>query len=195
MATTTPPILLRNTYPPGQPEIGAAPRPLRKTPTSMAQIMFPDGIAATHFVGPLVSGPVQGVQGAAGSALLTLTLQIDWSMGDFSIQLKFPGGSFLQSISAVTYETGLGATVQLGLQQGASDIGTVTLPAKGAASPPQIPSAQLPVWDDECPFCPFCAWLTVTGNTGATQGGAIVLINYVRLARPWSDPATNYNRP
>lgn len=161
----------------------------------MGEIMFPDGILATHVQGPLVSGPVGGVQGAAGSAVLTLTLQIDWSMGNFSIPLKFPGGSFLQSITAVTYEAGLGATVQLGTQQGASDIGTVTLPAKGAVAPAVPPNAQLPMWDDECPFCPFQAWLTVSGNTGATAGGAVVLITYARLAAPWSGPASNYNRP
>lgn len=194
MATATPPIQLRNTYPPGQPAMSAAPKPLRRTPTGVGQIMFPDGVLATHFQGPLVSGPTPGVQGAAGSATLTLTLQIDWSQGDYSIPIQFPGGCFLQSLSAITYETGLGASVQLGTQQGGSDIGTVTLPAKGAVSPPQTPGAQLPVWDDQCPFCPFQAWLTVSGNTGATQGGAIVLITYVRLAAPWSSPATDYNR-
>lgn len=188
MATATPPIQLRNTYPPGQPTMSAAPKPLGKTPTSILQIMFPDGVLASHFQGPLVSGPVQGVQGAAGSALLTLTLQIDYTQGNYSIPIQFPGGSFLQSISAVTYETGLAATITLGTQQGASDIGTITLPAKGTVGAPLTPSVQLPLWDDECPFCPFQGWLNVSGNV-STSGGAILLINYARLAGPWSGPA------
>lgn len=174
--------------------MSAPPKPLRKTPTGIGQIMFPDGLLATHFQGPLVSGPVAGVQGASGSAVLTLTLQIDGTMGNFSIPVQFPGGSFLQSISAITYATGLAATVTLGKQTGASDIATVTLPAKGAIEPPVPPDAQLPLWDDTCPTCPFQCWLNVTGNT-ASNGGAIVLIEYVRLAAPWSDPARDYSRP
>lgn len=193
----TAPILLRNSYPPDQPAKSAPPKSLGSTPVGVSQIMFPDGVQATHFVGPLVSGPTPGVQGAAGSAKLVLTLQIDWSMGNFSIPVQFPFGSFLESITAVTYETGLNAatTVQLGTQQSASDIVTIDeLPAKGAVLEPELPGAQLPVWSDQCPFCPFQMWLTVSGNTGATAGGAILLVNYVRLAAPWSPHARDYNR-
>jgi len=195
MATTLPPILLRNTYPPGQPEQGWAPRPLRRTPEGVNEIMFPGSIIGSHFQGPLISGPVPGVDGAAGSAVLLLSLKIDYTMGDFSVQVPFPGGSFLQSLNAVTYETGLGATVTLGTQTTMSDIGTVPLPALNATAAPIQPSRQLPLWDAVLPEEPFTAWINVTGNTGATAGGAIVLINYIRIAAPWSDPALNHNRP
>lgn len=193
MSTTIPPILLRNTYPPGQPEIGSPPKPLRKTPQAVTQIMFPDGTQSTHFQGPVVSGPAPGVQGAAGSARLTLSLQVDGTMGNFSVPIRFPGGSLLESISAVTYATGLAATVELGTTQGAADVATVTLPAYGAFEDPVPPGVQMPLWDAALPEEPFQIWLTVAGNTVST-GGAIILINYIRLAGPWSDPARDYSR-
>jgi len=193
----TAPINQRNTYPPGQPAMSAPPKRLGTKPTGISQIMYPDGIAATHIQGPLVSGPTPGVQGASGSAQLTLTLQIDSSMGNFSIPIQFPGGSFIQSITAVTYETGLdaGASVQLGQQVNTADIMAATvLPAKGAVLTPVLPLIHMPLWDGVCPMCPFQAWLTVTGNVSHPTGGSIVIITYTRLAGPWSVPATNYSR-
>ena len=190
-ALATPPILTRNTYPPGMPSIGAAPKPLKATPTSINQIASPDGAKATHFQGPLVSGPTPGVQGAIGSAKLVLTVQLDWSMGNFSIPIQFPGGSFLQGFNAACYETGLpaGIAVSLGSQQNGSDIAVWSLPAKGSIEAVAPPLKQMPVWSDSCPFCPFQCWLTVTGNTGSTVGGVLLFIEYLRCAGPWSTPA------
>lgn len=195
MGTTLPPILLRNTYPPGQPEIGWAPRPLRRTPQGIAEIMSPGSIIGTHFQGPVVSGPAPGINGAAGAAQLSVSLQVDWSMGNFQLPITFPGGSFLQSVDAVTYEDGINAAITLGTESGQSDIAEIALPAKGAVAPPVQPEAQLPLWDAVQPQEPFTCWLNVSANTGSTTGGAIILLNYVRIAAPWSEPATNYNRP
>jgi len=156
--------------------------------------MTPGSINGTHFQGPLISGPTPGVDGAAGSALLVLSLQIDYTMGDFSIPVPFPGGSFLQSLNAVTYEAGLTATVTLGAQTGQSTIGTIALPALNATGASIQPARQLPLWNAVPPEQPFTAWLNVAGSAG-TAGGAIILIHYVRVTGPWSDPATNHNRP
>lgn len=161
----------------------------------MAEIATPGSINGTHFQGPVMSGPTPGVDGATGSAQLTLCLQIDWSMGNFSVSIPFPGGSFLQSINAVCYEAGLNAFVMLGTQPGQGDIATIPLPAKGAFEPNIEPQAQLPLWDATTPSEPFTAWLNVSANTGSTTGGVVVLLNYIRLVGPWSVPATNYNRP
>lgn len=196
-ALATPPIQLRNTYPAAQASIGPAPKPLGGAPTSVNQIEFPGSVLGTHFAGPLISGPAPGANYASGSAFLALTLQIDWSMGNFNIPVQFPSGSFIQSVTAVTYEAGLGAavSVSLGTQSGATDIVSFTLPAKGTVLPPVEPTVQLPLWDGVCPFCPFQAWLSVGSNTGHTAGGAIVIIQYVRVAAPWSPAAKNYNKP
>jgi hypothetical protein len=187
-----PPITTRNTYPAGQPTLGGPPKPLLKTPTSVSQIMFPiSGVQGTLYQGPLISGPTPGVAGAAGTAILTLALQIDWTMGNFNLPIQFPGGSFIMSLSAVTYAAGLaGVIANFGSQSGAVDIGKVTIPPAGTVLAPAPPDAQLPLWDKTCPTCPFQAWLGVTGNTGNTSGGTIVLVQYVRLASPWSSPAT-----
>jgi hypothetical protein len=164
-----PPIQLRSTYPAGMPPLGKPPAPLGKTPTSIAQMMFPAiGIPGTHFQGALVSGATPGVQGAAGSALLTLTLQLDSSMGNFDLPIQFPGGSFLTSFTAVTYAPGLAATAALGTQQAGTDIGSFVLPALGAVAAPVPPSVQLPVWSAVAPVSPFQAWLHVASNTTIT---------------------------
>jgi hypothetical protein len=183
-----PPIQLRSTYPAGMPPLGSAPKLFGKTPTSIAQIMFPAiGIPGTHFQGPLVSGPTPGVQGAAGSAELILSLQLDGSMGNFDLPIQFPGGSFLTWFSAFTYASGVpgAAVIELGTQQGGSDIGVFNIPALGAVVLRQNPGVQLPVWSNVPPLSPFQAWLHVGGNT-ASVGGVILAVAYLRLSGPWS---------
>lgn len=195
-AFATAPILLRSTYPPGQPPLGYAPKPLRRSPQSAADIMFPGSLQGTLFQGPIISGPTPGVNGAVAATRLTLSLQIDWSMGNFNVPILFPGGSFLLSITSVSYETYATAPViLLGTQSGQGDIQAVTVTPINVGPTPQPVMVQLPLWNAAAPLVPFTAWLGVSGNTGATAGGVIVLIDYVRVPSPWSVPATNFNRP
>lgn len=190
-----PPILLRNTYPPGQPEMGYPPKLLRRTPQGADEIMFPGSLQGTLFQGPVLSGPAPGIDGAVGAARLTLSLQIDWTMGNFQIPVPFPGASFLLAVNAVTVQDGLAAFITLGTEQGQGDICTVAPPPKDSTAPMVQPMVQLPLWDAVLPQEPFVAWLNVSANTGATAGIAIVLVDYVRVAPAWSAPATNHNRP
>lgn len=191
-----PPILLRSTYPPGQPPLGVKPKPLRRTPQSADDIMFPGSLQGTLFQGPLVSGPTPGVDGAAAATRLTLSLQVDWSMGNFNVPILFPGGSFLLAVNCVTYETYATAPVILiGTQSGQGDIQSVTVTPINVGPTPQPVMVQLPLWNAVAPQAPFTAWFGVSGNTGATAGGLIVLVDFVRIPAPWSVPATNFNRP
>jgi hypothetical protein len=153
--------------------------------------MYPmSGVASSHFTGALVSGATPGVQAAAGTALLALALQIDGSMGNFDLPIQFPGGSFLASFTAVTVAAGLPGVivVNLGTQQTLADIGVITVPALGAIAAPVQPLEQLPIWGAVSPLVPFQIWLHVGGNT-ASAGITILVINYQRLASPWSGPA------
>jgi hypothetical protein len=189
-----PPIQARSTYPPGAPSLGWPPKTFGKTPVNAAQIMTPGAQPTTHFSGPVVSGPAPGI-GAMGAAQLTLCLQLDYSMGNFSVPVSFPNGSFLQSLNAATYAAGLPSSpltliVTLGTQTGLADIAAaLTLPATGAVVAPVLPAAQLPLWDAVSPLVPFQMWLNVAGNTGATAGGAVIMVNYLRIPGPWSGPA------
>lgn len=187
-----PPIQQRNSYPPGQPPLGGPPKALGKTPTNVSQIEFPiSGIQGTLYQGPLLSGPTPGVNGAVGTAVMVLALQIDSTMGNFDLPIQFPGGTFLRSFSAVTYQAGLvGCIVNFGSQLGATDIAVVDVPLAAAILAPVPPTAQLPLWDKACPTCPFQMWMGVTLNPGGAQGGTIILVEYIRLASPWSAPAT-----
>lgn len=195
-AFALPPILLRNTYPPGQPEIGAPPTPLGHVPQGIDEIMFPGTQQGTLFQGPVVSGPAPGINGACGAARLTLSLQVDFTMGNFQLPIQFPGGSFITALNAITLQAGLATTfIMIGTEAGQGDIATVPLPALGAFEPDIEPSVQLPLWNAAAPQAPFTAWVSVSANTGQTAGCAIVLIDYVRIPAPWSTPATNYNRP
>lgn len=196
MATQTlPPIQLRSSYPPGQPDMGAAPTQLGSTPQGVAQIMYPGTALGTLFQGPVLSGPTPGVNGAVGSARLDLCLQVDGSMGNFNLPVQFPGGSFLLSIDAITLVDGMNAFISLGTENGQGDIATVPLPAAGAYAPTVPPAVQLPLWDAAAPQEPFTMWLNVSTNAAQTAGIALVIVNYIRIPAPWSEPATNFNRP
>jgi len=201
---SNPPILLRSTYPPGQPNLGTAPKPLRHTPKSIQEIAYPGSLLGTLFQGPLMSGPAPGIQAAVGSGRLVLCLQVDWSMGNFQLAIPFPGGSFVESVNTICYEAGLplpanfAPAITIGTQAGQGDIATAPQTALGAVGVPAPAVAQLPLWNAVSPVQPFVGWINVSGNTGPpapTAGGYIVLINYLRITPPWSAPAINWNRP
>ena len=193
MATfAPPPIMLRSTYPPGQPDLGAAPAPLGHKPQGVNEIEHPGTQLGTLFSGPIVSGPTPGINGAVGAARLTLCLQLDYSMGNFQLPIQFPGGSYITGVNAVMLQPGLmTAFITLGTEAGQGDICTVPLPAVGATlDPPPPVMAQLPLWHVNPPQLPFVMWINVTGNpTTATAGMAIILIDYVRVPAAWSSPA------
>lgn len=157
--------------------------------------MFPGTAEGTQFQGPVLSGPTPGINGAVGSARLSMAIQVDGSMGNYNLQIPFPGGSFLLGIDAITLATGLNAMIILGTQTGQGDIATVALPALGAFAPTEVPSVQLPLWNAVAPQAPFTAWMNVSANGTKNAGIALVLLNYVRIAGPWSVPGVNYNTP
>lgn len=162
------------------------PPPLGKVPTSIKQLVPSNGLKATHFLGPVVSGPPPGSAGMGGAALDVLALQLDYSMGNFSLPIQFPPGAVLLWFAASQYQAFTAEPdVALGRTAGAGDI--------MAATPlPAAPDNQIyqPILAGALPFPwetnPGQAFLNVTLNTGNTAGGAILLFGFALIPRPWN---------
>lgn len=178
------------------PAVSAAAYPLPmppvygKAPTSMTQIVPNLGDKASHFTGPVVSGPPGPPLGAAnvqGAALFAFSFYVDYSMGGFSLPVQFPPNSILLWMITTTYAaftggTG-GPTVALGSAASGTDIlaaTTVTATAKGKST--TAITGCLPLPTDPAPGQAF---VTVVGN-GNTAGGAIISLIYLRPGRSWN---------
>lgn len=178
---------------PGVPSLaaGSLPPTLGKTPTSINQLLptNPYGTKATHFTGPVVSGPTPGNPlGVEGVAQLNFACQIDYTMGNFTLPIQFPTNSFLLSVTTVEYQVFspnvTAPSISLGSTSGAADILAATVIPAGTVTTPI--AGQLPLWTAVSPQVPFQAFLSVAGNTGNTAGGLFLLITYARLALKWS---------
>jgi hypothetical protein len=149
---------------------------LGKTPTSVAQILLsPYGSALpSRVTGPLASGPAGGT---VGTALLSIGLSIDYSMGNFSLPVQLPPGSILLWLQATTYQAWSGGTqnptVSLGTTNGGTQIlAAQTFPAKGimllAPATGTLPFATDPN--------PWQFWINLTGFSNTAGAGFVVLI-------------------
>lgn len=161
---------------------------------------LPVGTKATHFSGPLVSGGIAqtplwrqrgSIQGSApigGTPILTTTLSVDYSMGNFTVTTQFPPDSLIISFAGVTAVPFTASpTFQLGRLSGASDIiSGGTFPAPGGPITFQPATGQLPLWDATGLQRPFQAFLTVNGNTGGAAGLGFILIQFVRIPQRWT---------
>lgn len=179
------------------PFVGSLPPFLGKTPTSVAQLQrnIP-GTKGSHFAGPVVSGPAPGAPypltagqnpHVAGAAPCALSLLIDSSMGNFSIPIAFPPGSFVYSWLSVCFTPfATGPLVfTMGTTSGASDIFGGGSFGSALGEVDQNVTGSLPLWNATSPQVPFQGWLNVTANNAGTGQGLIVLF-YIRLPLPWS---------
>jgi hypothetical protein len=187
------PIIVDPNAPPESPSVtpsASLPPLLGRTPTSYRQMMsnLPGGMA-TQFAGPVVSGPTGGPQ-VAGVTPLALALMLDYTMGNFSLAIPFPAGSFLYSWMSVCF-TAFNATpgpvaFTMGSQTGLTDI--FNNGSFGAASGEldQNITTSLPLWNAVAPAVPFQGWLNVAGMAGGTAGQGLVVLFYFRLPQKWS---------
>ena len=170
------------------PFVGSLPPLLGKAPTSVAQMQrnLP-GTKASHFSGPVASGPPSGKE-VSGAAACALTLLLDYTMGNFSIPVVFPTSSFVYSWLSVCFTPFATGPVAftMGSISGATDI--FSNGSFGAANGEldQNITGSLPLWNAVSPQVPFQGWLNVTGNTGGPAGQGLIVLFYVRLPLPWN---------
>jgi hypothetical protein len=157
------------------PLLGAAP-----TTSTQLRGLVP-GSKASHFTGPVVSGPTPGSpDGIAGAAVLTATFSIDYTMGNFALPIQFPVNSILlwaQSVVIVAYDLAE-PTVELGTAANGADILALTPFAGVRSSEWQAVTLGLPANG--------VIYLSVAGNTGHASGQALVTLGYARCARAWN---------
>jgi hypothetical protein len=180
------------------PFAGSLPPLLGVAPTSVAQMQkYLPGAKGSHFTGPVVSGPPPGAPypltagqnpQVSGTGACALTLLLDYTMGNFSIPIAFPQGSFIYSwlsVTFVAFATGPVAFT-MGTTSGATDI--ISGGSFGAAlgELDQNITGSLPLWNAVSPQVPFQGWLNVTGNTGGPAGQGLIVLFFIRLALPWS---------
>lgn len=160
--------------------------PLGYTPTNVKQIFASVGPQATHFSAPVVSGPVPGSQAVPGAALLSLTLRLDYSMGNFTIPIQFPPNVILLWTAIAVQTAFTGGTQEtafvLGTTSGGSDILPVQAIAGAAGSMEIVPISGLLAPPPAAN--PFTAFLAVS-NYGNTAGSALVTIMYAPLYSAW----------
>lgn len=184
---------------------GYPPSPGWETPSGIEQLAvpLPIGEKATHFSGPIVSGgipqnplwrvpgstPSEGPLPVAGTAVLTTTLTVDFSMGDFTIPVQFPEGSVLSMYGTTTligFDAAGPVAWSLKNAAGASLLNGSFLSAPNHAGP-FAAGNMLPLWDAAPPEIPFQAQLNVNGNTPAgTQGLGLIMIQYIRIPQRWT---------
>lgn len=171
------------------PLAGTLPPLLGKAPTSVAQLQrnLP-GAKGAHFNGPVVSGPAPGASQVAGAAPCALALLVDYTMGNFSIPIAFPAGSFVYSWLSVCFTAfATGPVVfTMGSTSGASDIFAAGSFGSAGGEVDQNITGSLPLWNAVAPAVPFQGWLNVTGNTGGPAGQGLIVLFYVRLPLPWN---------
>jgi hypothetical protein len=185
------PLIVTPAAPVITPFAGSLPPLFGKTPTSVAQLQrnIP-GAKAAHFTGPVVSGPppAGGANQVSGVGACALTLLLDYTMGNFSIPIAFPSGSFVYSWLSVCFAPFATGPVAftMGTTSGATDI--VSGGSFGAAlgELDQNITGSLPLWNATSPQVPFQGWLNVTCNTGGPAGQGLIVLFYIRLPLPWN---------
>jgi hypothetical protein len=158
---------------------------LGKTPTAINQIMLSGGHKATHFRGPVVHGsPTAGE--ALGTAMGTIALWVDYSMGSFSLPLQLPKDSILLwrvLMPYVAFAGGTGdSTVALGAVASGASISAATV--FGALNSITISPVIAPVPQANATN-PFQIFITVTGNSN-TSGSGLLLLVFARLSLLWT---------
>jgi hypothetical protein len=174
------------------PFAGSLPPLLGLTPTSVAQLQrnIP-GVKGSHFTGPVVSGPAPGAGAVSGTGACALTLLLDYTMGNFSIPVAFPPGSFIYSWLSVCFAPFVPAAGPLpvaftmGTTSGATDIFNNGSFGSALGELDQNITGSLPLWNAVSPQVPFQAWLNVTNNTGGPAGQGLIALFFIRLALPW----------
>jgi len=165
---------------------GIVPPLLGKTPTSLNQIL-PSllGAKGTHHVGPVISGGTPGSGVAQGSALCALPLQIDYTMGAFSLPIQFPPDCQLLWAISLVY-TAFAGTGDLSYQLGIAPNGATVLAAQvmGAIHTSALHpvTGTIPYGNDPNPGL---IYFTAVPN-GNTAGLGIVTLIYSRLFPKWS---------
>ena len=147
--------------------------------------MFSTGVKATHFSGPVVCGPPNQTA-VPSAALLSLNLQLDFSMGNFNLQLPFPPGALVFAVATVlcrptpsTAPRPAAPTVSIGTATGLSDIFAVALPTTANAVKNTLTSGNnIPA---NC-----AAWLSVSGNTANVTGEMELAVLYIPPFQKWS---------
>jgi hypothetical protein len=189
-AQAAPPPVKATALPTAPPSIQpqAAPPVLGKTPTSINQLYFNSGKKGTHFTGPVCSGGavVSGSKEPFGTALEVMVLQVDYSMGAFSLPIVFPTDAMLlwiNTLSLVAFAGGTGdASISVGTAANGADILAISNPGAVHATTihPVVRSLPLNGIDANPGQC----YLTF-GNSSATSGLALVMILYARCAMKW----------
>ena len=170
------------------PFAGSLPPFLGQAPTSVAQLQrnIP-GAKGSHFTGPVVSGPAPGKPEVSGVGACALTLLVDYTMGNFSIPVAFPAGSFIYSWLSVCFAPFAVGPVAftMGSTSGATDIFSNGSFGAAHGELDQNITGSLPLWDAVLPAVPFQGWLNVTGNTGGPAGQGLIVLFFIRLPLPW----------
>ena len=173
---------------PPAPELLANPPLFNKTPTTAAQLQnLVPATKGSHFSGPVVSGipgpPATGAATSAisGSASLTVSYVVDYTMGNFNLAVVFPPNAILLWAQAITLTAWAATDAQVSLWKtsGAADILALTsFPAAAGGA----------VWAAVAGALPanWTAFLNVSTNTGDTAGQGIVTLGYARPALPWN---------
>ena len=172
---------------PPQITLAAIPPLLGKTPTGLSQILVSNlGERGTRHVGPIVSGGQPGGAAVAGSALCALQLQVDRTMGAFSLPIQFPKDcQLLWTVSLVytAFTGGTGdSTYALGTTSGAADILAATVMGAAHATALHAVAGTIPYGADANPGQ---IWFTVAAN-GNTAGVGIVTLIYTRAFLKWN---------
>lgn len=184
------PMDLGGPAPPAPGLLAALPPFLGHAPTSFRQMQANlPGAKATHFVGPVVSGPTGALQ-VAGAAPLALTLMLDYTMGNFNLAIPFPPGSFVyswMSVAFTAFNASPGPVVfTMGSQSGLTDIFAAGSFGAALGEIDQNITGSLPLWTAVSPAVPFQGWLNVSGMGGATAGQGLITLFYFRLPLPWN---------
>ena len=153
-------------------------------PTNTNQILASFGAKGTHFTGPLLTGGPPG-RAISGSALSTVFLRVDYSMGNFSLPIQFPTDALLLWMVTFVYTAFAGGAGDTTVALGTAASGTQILAAKnmGALRATTISpvTGMLPYSTDTNLFQAF---ITVTNGTN-TSGSGVVALVYANAFRKW----------
>ena len=175
--------------PPATSTLGWPPAPLGKTPTGINQLFPTYGPKATHFTGPVVSGPPAGSTiGVAGGDVCALVLALDYTMGNFSLPIQFPPDAILLYAALnepVAFNTAQ-PSVSLGSQTALVDVLPATVFPGGGKNVQASAAGVIPPPGSVAPVVSGQVWLNVTLNTGNTSGLGLIVLGYARTPRPWN---------
>jgi hypothetical protein len=179
MATITEPLVGQD------PQPLAAPPALGKTPTALSQLYFNSGKKGTHFFGPVVSG---GGKDPFGTALQAMVLQVDYSMGTFSLPVTLPTDAMLlwvNTLGLVAFAGGASGDAAITLGTAANGVDILAAANPGAARAFAIHPVLKGLPFNGIDTNPGQFYLSFD-NKGNTSGVALVMILYARCAMKWS---------